>query len=417
MDQAALSPIVFCVMPYGRRRHSDTGLELDLDAVWATVFVPATMFERLILADVVLADVTMPNPNVFYELGIRHAARPRATLLVGCEGAGSLPFDIAPLRLLRYAATDGQVIDAARFITELSGRLTVCLADRTAVDSPIFQTIAGYAGIELAHESSESFRDRVAGLLGYRRMLAEAVARADRDALARLASSVVGIPELEADIVLAWRDLSAWDEMLAAIVAAPHLAASPVGIELTAFARNRRAGPGDRTIALAELVALEAAAGTTSERAALRGRIWKDTWLERRDWDPTGASAALAAAIRAYRDGFEADLRDPFPGVNLVVLLACAGDEEGLAEVAPVVAFALARRGGANAREYFDLTATCELAVVRGDDALADRALTAALGTAPASWMLASTRRTLELLSAVRPAAVLLAARCTLELG
>jgi hypothetical protein len=35
------------------------------------------MFERLLLADVVVADISIPNPDVFYELGIRHPHRDR----------------------------------------------------------------------------------------------------------------------------------------------------------------------------------------------------------------------------------------------------------------------------------------------------------------------------------------------------
>jgi len=36
------------------------------------------MFERLILCEYAVADLTTANANVFYELGIRHAIRPKA---------------------------------------------------------------------------------------------------------------------------------------------------------------------------------------------------------------------------------------------------------------------------------------------------------------------------------------------------
>ncbi len=35
------------------------------------------MFERLLLADLVIADISIHNANVYYELGVRHALRPR----------------------------------------------------------------------------------------------------------------------------------------------------------------------------------------------------------------------------------------------------------------------------------------------------------------------------------------------------
>jgi hypothetical protein len=41
------------------------------------------MFERLILADYAVADLTTANANVFYEVGVRHAVRPYTTVLVG----------------------------------------------------------------------------------------------------------------------------------------------------------------------------------------------------------------------------------------------------------------------------------------------------------------------------------------------
>ena len=44
------------------------------------------MFERLILCDYAVADLTTANANVFYELGIRHALRPYSTVLLFAQG-------------------------------------------------------------------------------------------------------------------------------------------------------------------------------------------------------------------------------------------------------------------------------------------------------------------------------------------
>src|SRR5947208_13155732 len=40
------------------------------------------MFERLVLCEYAVADLTTANANVFYELGVRHAIRPRSTVLL-----------------------------------------------------------------------------------------------------------------------------------------------------------------------------------------------------------------------------------------------------------------------------------------------------------------------------------------------
>ena len=45
------------------------------------------MFQELLVADLVLADLTLDNPNVWYELGVRHALRARGVVLV----AGAAP--------------------------------------------------------------------------------------------------------------------------------------------------------------------------------------------------------------------------------------------------------------------------------------------------------------------------------------
>ncbi len=71
--------------------------------VGGTIHKP--MYERLILCDYAIADVTGANPNVYYELGIRHAVRPRSTVILFADGT-LLPFDIALLRGMPYR-TDG----------------------------------------------------------------------------------------------------------------------------------------------------------------------------------------------------------------------------------------------------------------------------------------------------------------------
>ena len=65
-------------------------------------FIHKPMFERLILCEYAVADLTTANANVFYELGIRHAVRSWSTVMVFAEGVSQLPFDVAPVRALPY---------------------------------------------------------------------------------------------------------------------------------------------------------------------------------------------------------------------------------------------------------------------------------------------------------------------------
>ena len=59
---------------------------------------------RIMFSDVVIADVTYPNPNVYYELGLRHACKP-GTIIIRDESGPRTPFDIAHLRHIPYSDT------------------------------------------------------------------------------------------------------------------------------------------------------------------------------------------------------------------------------------------------------------------------------------------------------------------------
>ena len=89
--------ICFVIMPFGRKPDA-SGREIDFDIVYKDIIEPAirdvgfdpvradeevnaglihkAMFERLALSEYAIADLTIFNPNVYYELGVRHAVRP-----------------------------------------------------------------------------------------------------------------------------------------------------------------------------------------------------------------------------------------------------------------------------------------------------------------------------------------------------
>lgn len=59
------------------------------------------IFMKLMNSQYVIADITYPDPNVFYELGIRHAIKP-GTILIREDVDFSIPFDISHLRYIPY---------------------------------------------------------------------------------------------------------------------------------------------------------------------------------------------------------------------------------------------------------------------------------------------------------------------------
>lgn len=71
--------------------------------------------ERLVEGDLVVADLTGRNPNVFYELAVRHAARKPVVHLIA-DGE-DIPFDVANMRAVSYALSDPDLLSQAQ--TEL----------------------------------------------------------------------------------------------------------------------------------------------------------------------------------------------------------------------------------------------------------------------------------------------------------
>lgn len=89
------------------------------------------MFSKLLTADLVIADISIHNANVFYELGIRHALQDKRTFLIR-SSKDEVPFDLKTDRYLSYA-TDNP---AASLDALIAGLQATMLSDRT--DSPVF---------------------------------------------------------------------------------------------------------------------------------------------------------------------------------------------------------------------------------------------------------------------------------------
>jgi tetratricopeptide (TPR) repeat protein len=115
-------------------------------AVFEAGNIREDMFQRLLLADLVIADISIPNPNVYYELGIRHALRERQTFMIRAKvtkpkeertTTDDVPFDIKTDRYLEYdSSTPTAAVEA---LTQ--GLKHTRTADR--VDSPVFRLLPG----------------------------------------------------------------------------------------------------------------------------------------------------------------------------------------------------------------------------------------------------------------------------------
>ena len=94
------------------------------------------MFEQLLIADLVIADISIHNANAFYELGIRHAFRDQHTFLIKSAG-DEVPFDLKTDRYLAYDATD-----PAASLPRLIQALSITWNSQKQ-DSPVFQLLPG----------------------------------------------------------------------------------------------------------------------------------------------------------------------------------------------------------------------------------------------------------------------------------
>src|SRR5215213_7652643 len=97
------------------------------------------MFQRLLTADLVIADISIQNANVYYELGVRHALRGKHTFMIRARGAGiktdEVPFDIKTDRYLTY---DG--VDPSASVEDLYLGLRETI-NSEGDDSPVFQML------------------------------------------------------------------------------------------------------------------------------------------------------------------------------------------------------------------------------------------------------------------------------------
>lgn len=107
----------------------------------------------LIYSDVVVADLTDANPNVYWELGVRQSFAHRTITIM--ESGQELPFDLGIKGTLRYDPKSSQSMEM--FKNRFSAALYDCLANPKRPDSHVLQTITGRGTVYeiVHHEESE----------------------------------------------------------------------------------------------------------------------------------------------------------------------------------------------------------------------------------------------------------------------
>jgi tetratricopeptide (TPR) repeat protein len=264
-----------------------------------------------------------------------------------------------------------------------------------------------YGAPDIARLKTDLFRERLAYSSEVKSRLAQARNRGDADALraeaSRLTSEEAEVGVL-IDLFLSYRSLSLWREMVDFYhTLPPQLKNSVMMREQYGLALNRR---GDRKEAIEVLQNVVDEHGPSSETCGILGRVYKDSWLEaKRDGNAFLAIGFLEKAIKTYLEGFEADWRDAYPGINAITLLEIRGDEQSLDrknQILPVVRYAVTQRLKAGSPDYWDHATLLELAVLAEDDAQAARHLGDALAVVRESWEPETTANNLRMIRDAR---------------
>lgn len=113
------------------------------DEIMLSEIIDESMYRLLLCADLVIADITTLNPNALYELGVRYALKPYATVLIGDKNT-KFPFDISHLRIFTYAHSGKAIAssECARMKETLRSvieNIRLC----TKIDSPVYKYIEG----------------------------------------------------------------------------------------------------------------------------------------------------------------------------------------------------------------------------------------------------------------------------------
>lgn len=346
----------FVAMPFGTKNGAD-GKPIDfnriydeylrpgLEAAGLEVFradeepaagdIRSDMFQELLIADLVVADLTIDNPNVWYELGIRHALRARGVLLV--QGPRERPvFDTVVDRKLNYHLKDGAPDPAylAADVAALAKMASATLASwKERRISPVYRLLDNLQEPDwktLKVGEAREFWDRHAAWAGQVKRAQRSGRPGDVLVLAEETPVVALRSDARYAAGQALMSLERFDHALeqfqACIEVDPnHKGANEkLGVCLQRLKRLDDARDHYRA-------RLNLCSERDAELWALLGRIDKDAWIaawrrpgatpQRMKEDAAYEDVLLKAAIDSYRRGFRTDAGHYYSGINAATLI------------------------------------------------------------------------------------------------
>lgn len=159
--------ICFVLIGYGVKTDYLTGRNLNLENTFLSLIKPVfdglgvecfrakdivhsgiidiPMYDWIFKADIVIADLSTMNPNVLYELGVRHALKPYTTIVIAEDKFDKIPFDLSHLIIdpvYHHLGEDIGVQESKRFKKVLKEKIEKIL-DNPQNDSPVHTFLKG----------------------------------------------------------------------------------------------------------------------------------------------------------------------------------------------------------------------------------------------------------------------------------
>lgn len=312
----SVQKLCFVVMGFGKKTDHESGRTLDLDATYEAIIKPAAeaenlrciraddvmhsgiidtpMYEMLLRAELVIADISTGNVNAVYELGVRHALRPHATIIMK-EEDGRLSFDLNHVSTFKYKhlGDDIGAREAIRAKRELQLLISSVL-DSSVPDSPVYTYLPKLQQPKLSSNEYEALLDETEA---YQENLARYI---------KAGNQAINQAKVKADFIEAVEAFSAADEMkpndsyiLQRLTLATYKSEEPA--KITALINS-----------LNIIQRLSPELSNDPETLGLTGAIHKRLWVE------THERPQLDLAIHFYGRGFDIR-RDYYNGENLAL--------------------------------------------------------------------------------------------------
>jgi tetratricopeptide (TPR) repeat protein len=347
-------PHAFVIMPFGKKTGAD-GTIYDFNAIYSQLIKPALemagfepfradeeevsgdiltdMFQELLLADLCIADMSIDNANVFYEIGIRHAFRKRGIVHIQA-GRSYMPFDVFNVRTIPYHITREGVPDPAHLEKDKAAISRVVrntwATNVETVQSPIFNLLDG-----LTEPDRRALQTPLAtGFWNEYKEWKERITVAQRQK--RIGDILLLTEELQNPLIKE-------DAIAEAGLALKNLGRNELalnqyrkGLEINStnltFRREEafnlnRLGRVDEAITKIESLLVNFPRDT--ETVALLGRIYKEMWYSSWKWIPEKELRLKTAfesyhwllkSFQTYLKGYRLDLDQFYPGINALTL-------------------------------------------------------------------------------------------------